>query len=51
MFVGRLGRGYAADLGLTAYHVERQRKLEEAEQREIEEDLKNIFDDDDTQNA
>jgi hypothetical protein len=51
MFVGRLGRGYAADLGLTADYVERQRKLEEAEQREIEEDLKDIFDDEDSQSA
>ena len=51
IFVGRIGRAYAADLGLTAEFVERQRKLEEAEQREIEEDLKDIFDDDEPENA
>jgi hypothetical protein len=51
MFVGRIGRGYAADLGVTAEFVERQRKLQETEQREIEADLKDIFDDEDLDNV
>jgi hypothetical protein len=45
-FIGRIGRGYAADLGVTAEYIEKQRQVEEAERREIEQDLKDIFDDD-----
>lgn len=46
MFIGHLAHAYAADFGLTAEYAERLRKAEEAEQRQIEEDFKDIFDDD-----
>jgi hypothetical protein len=43
--VGHIGRGYAADYGVTDEFVERRRKALEAEQRQIESDLRDIFDD------
>ncbi len=43
MIIGHIGRGYAADCGITDELIERRRKAWEAEQRQIEEDLKDIL--------
>ena len=43
--IGHLGRGYAADYGVTDEFIERRRKAWDAEQHQIEEDLKDILDD------
>jgi hypothetical protein len=50
MLIGDIGRGYAADYGVTAEFVERRRKALEAERRQIEKDLKDILDDEETGN-
>jgi hypothetical protein len=47
IFVGNLGRAYAADYGLTAEVVRRQRGAQEAEQRKIDKDLKDILSEND----
>jgi hypothetical protein len=45
MCVSNISRGYAADYGVTAEFVERRRKALDAERRQIESDLKDIFGD------
>jgi hypothetical protein len=44
MLIGHLGRAYAADYGVTDEFVERRRRALEAERRQIENDLRDIFD-------
>ena len=44
MFIGGIGRDYAADCGVTDEVIARRRKAWEAERRQIENDLKDIFD-------
>jgi len=48
MLIGHIGRGYAADYGVTAELVERRRKAMEAERRQIDNDLKDILGDEES---
>lgn len=43
MLISSLGRGYAADLGMTNEAIERRRKAWDAEQRRIDEELRDIL--------
>ena len=45
--ISRLNRAYAADYGVTDEFLKRRREAWEAEQHQIENDLKDIFDDED----
>ena len=45
MVIGHLCRGYAADYGVTDEFIERRRKAWDAERQQIEQDLKDILDD------
>jgi len=49
MVIGHIGRGYAADYGVTQDVIDRRRKAWEAEQRKIDEDFKDIFGDEDSE--
>lgn len=49
MFINRLERGYVADYGITQDVIERHQKAWEEEQRQIDEDFKDILGDEDSE--
>jgi len=47
MVISHIGRGYMSDYGVTDEYVKRRRKAWEEEQRQLESELKQIFNDED----